>query len=717
MHNPTTPASGPTPGPHVVAAGPRHPLRAATVRAFVVAIILALLISAWNKQAELVTLTSQISESTPPIAAVMALFVILGLGGLLNRFAQRCEVHGQPTRLSAWVRRLVFTRGETLVVFYFLAIVGAMPGVGLFRQIMPSLMVTQYFGMPSNHLEEMARNIPSQLAPTNPEVARIFWEGGDATVPSLGLDRIPVVGDSLEGIAHYFAAPAVVDWQHWLVPFLVWSFYLSAYFITAFCLITLFRRHWEEDERLSFPVSSLAVEMIRPEGSLLSGHSFFRDPVVWIGFGLAVLYNAMNAMKVFNPAVPALGISYPLGNIFTESPWDTMRGFSIFYKPELLGLGYLVPMDVLFSIWFFTIIMWLVRPVAKMTGYQASGFPFMTNQGLGAFATLALYFLWSARESLAQIARKAFSGDQSIDDHHEPLSYRFSLITTIVGLIVVFGLPMVFGVIPWMSLVYFGIMMMIMVVYCHNRAEMGFPVVWGYPLYKTRETMVNFLGSSAFLPGGEHKSITILTMFAWLQRSVNQAITSTGIEGHVAAQKLGEDRRVLAKTVIAALVFGLMLAFVVNLSAFYEYGGLVLSSAGGNEGGQMTQEVLGQFTPISQWLDKPEAPNHLKVGYTLVGTILSLAMVVGRRAWVRFPFHPGGYALAMCHEGPYMWFPALLIWLVKWSTLHLGGVKAYRRVAPGFLAFTLGHFFAVGIWSLIGLYAGEFVRQYTVWFL
>jgi hypothetical protein len=690
---------------------------AATFRALLLAVVLALFIAAWNKQAELVTLTSQITESTPAIAAVMALFVVLGIGGLLNHFVARNSASGAAPRLTAWARRLVFTRGETLVVFYFLAIVCSMPGVGFFRTFMPCLSVTQYFGMPSNHLQEMARDIPRQWAPNDPEVMRVFWEGGDRTVPSLGVEHVPLVGPALEGAFHFLAAPTIIDWRHWLVPFLVWSFYLSVYFVTAFCLITLFRRHWEEDERLSFPVASLAVEMIRPEGSLLSGHSFFRDPVVWTGFSLAVLYNFTNALKVFNPSVPALGISYHLGQFFTESPWNTMSGFQIFYKPEILGLGYLVPMDVLFSIWFFTVAMWVVRPFAKIAGYEPSGFPFMTNQGMGAFVLLGLYFLWSARVRLAEVVRTTLGGGAAVDDRDEPLSYRFSLITTALGLIVIFGMPIAFGVMPWAAVLYFGIMMLVLIVYCHNRAEMGFPVVWGYPLYKERETMINFLGSQAFIAGGETKSMTLLTMFSWLQRTVNQAITSTGVEGYVAAHKLGESRRVLAKVIIAALVFGLVLAFLVNLSAYYEYGGLVLSSAGGNEGGQMTEEVLGQFTPISQWLDRPEAPDRLKMGYTILGSVLALGLIVGRRAWVRFPFHPGGYALALCHEGPYMWFPAFLIWLVKWSTLHLGGVKAYRRVAPGFLAFTLGHFFSVGVWSLIGLYAGEFVRRYTVWFL
>jgi hypothetical protein len=291
------------------------------------------------------------------------------------------------------------------------------------------------------------------------------------------------------------------------------------------------------------------------------------------------------------------------------------------------------------------------------------------------------------------------------------------LLLTVVGVGVVITMPIAFGVTWWASLMYFGIMFLVLIVYCRNRAEMGFPIVWGYPLYMQRQTMVNLLGSSAFVTLGDSRSFTLLTMFSWLQRSVNQAITATGQESYVAANRLGGSRRTIAKVVIGALIFGIVLAFLVNLSAFYEFGGLVLSSPGGIEGGQMTQEVLGQFRAVSQWMDAPEKPHLQKIAYTAFGALMVLGMVLGRRVWLRFPFHPGGYALAFCHEGPYMWFAALVLWAAKTLTLRLGGIKAYRRAARGFMAFTLGHFFSIGIWSLVGLLAGEWVRRYIVWFL
>jgi hypothetical protein len=680
--------------------------------------LLSLLVSAWNKQAELVTLTSQVSESTPPIAAVLSVFLLLGANAFLSRSARALEATGDAAgRLSHWLRRLMLTRGEILVVFVFLGITAAMPGVGLFRQVMPCVMVCPYFGNPTNHLAEMSATIPHQLAVTDPELARVFWEGGDVTLPSFGLAGIPVIGPVLETVLRFLSGPTLVPWRYWLTPFLFWSAYLCIYFVAMFCLVTVFRRAWEEDERLTFPVASIAVEMLRPEGSSLSGKAFFGDPLVWIGFSLAVVYNALNALKVFNPGVMALGISYPIGALFTESPWDTMNGLSIFYKPEILGVGYMVPSDVLFSIWFFTLLSWIVRPFAKMAGYTAAGFPFVTDQAIGAFILLGLYFIYQSRGRILQVARRALALDEGPDDRDEPLSHRLAFLGAMLGIVAIIGLPILFGVKWWVSVMYFGIMVLVLVVYCRNRAEMGFPIVWGYPLYQERSVMVNFLGSAPFVSSGHLQSFTVLTMFSWLQRSVNQAITSFGQEAYVSGHKLGHKRSALARIVIFALIFGVLLAFVVNLAAYYEYGGLVLSSPGGTEGGQMTQEVLGQYTQVSQWIDTPEGPNLQRIPYVLFGAAMVLMMIVTRRASVRFPFHPGGYALAFCHEAPFMWFPALLLWGIKSIVMHVGGIGLYKRLAPAFMAFTIGHFFSVGVWSLVGLYAGEWVRRYIVWFL
>ncbi len=690
--------------------------RAITARALVWAFIITLLVAAWTKQAELVSLTSQISESTPPIASILCLFLFPGIAGLLSRNLRRIEERSGASWLARLVRRVQLSHGEILVIFTIVAITSAMPGVGLFRQVMPCLMVPQYFGQPSDHLAEMAQTIPAAWAPTDPAVARVFWEGEDVSPPTFGAERVPVLGGVLASVVRFFTGPLLVPWQYWAWPMVIWTAYISIYLLTGFCLVTLYQGAWEHDEHLNFPVSNLPVELIEPASSRFASLAFFRDPVVWVGLGVAVVYNAANMIHVFNPGIPALGISWPLGKLFTESPWNTMRGLSIYWKPELLGLGYLVPSDVLLSIWVFTLLAWLVRPLVRTIGQAPPGFPFMKEQAMGAFLVLAAYFTVQARHRLRETVRR-WPRSSARESDGGGYGQPWALPGFVLGAVVVIGVPITFGVDWWASLLYFGIMLAVMLVYCRNRAEMGFPIVWGYPLYQPRASMIDFLGSGPFVGPGRMQSMTLLTMFSWLQRSVNQAITSTEQEATIAAERLGYRRGTIAKVVPGAIVFGVLVAFAVNLSAFYEYGGLVLSSPNGITGGQMTREVLKQYTAVSGWMDDPVGPNPEKIGWTMGGALLALGMVLGRRAWPRFPFHAGGYALAYCHPSPFMWFPALLLWTIKRIALYLGGAGLYRRMARGFLALTIGHFLCVGVWSLIGLMAGEWVRRYIVWFL
>ena len=99
----------------------------------------------------------------------------------------------------------------------------------------------------------MAQTIPSAWAPTDPEVARVFWEGEDVSPPTFGAEGVPVIGPALASVVRFFTGPLLVPWRHWLAPLMVWTGYISAYLLTAFCLVTLFQRSWEQDEHLNFP--------------------------------------------------------------------------------------------------------------------------------------------------------------------------------------------------------------------------------------------------------------------------------------------------------------------------------------------------------------------------------------------------------------------------------------------------------------------------------
>jgi len=470
--------------------------RAITPRAVVVAIIANIAVVAWVQYSELVTPTSQMSESTPPIPAILSLGVIASLAVLMWRVAKRLSFSRSAggRAMGKAAGKLSLDRHETLTVYLFLIVACAMPSVGIVRLILPCLMELQYFGMPSNNFEEMAKHIPSYWAPTQGEAVRTFWESVNVGLPPSGVADWPVVGGLLDGFYRFFGQTTAVPWNSWAVPFVVWSGYLIVYFVSSFCLITLFRRKWSDDDRLAFPIARMSMDLFG--GASFSGAKvpFLRDPIMWIGFSLAVLYNGLNMIKVFNPSVPAMGLSFPVGQLFTERPWDSMAGMAVWYKPEIMGFGYVVPADIQLSIFVFSLLQWFARPMAAVAGYQIAGFPFSRAQAAGALIILALYFIYQARGRLREVWRKAIKGDPSIDDSAEPLSHRAALFGAVGGLLILVAFPIIHGVTWWHAASYLGVGTLFLIAYCRNRAETGLPIVWGYPLLLQKKILTNLSG-------------------------------------------------------------------------------------------------------------------------------------------------------------------------------------------------------------------------------
>lgn len=692
------------------------PVRALTFRALLVATTITFAVMAWVEYSELITPTSQMSESTPPIPAILGLGFVWLLFYAWHRGMNGLKRIPGLGRLAALADRLTLTRHEILAVYLFLIVSCAMPSVGVIRLVLPCLMGLQYFGEPTNHYAEMAKYIPRSWAPTGEEAVLTFWEGSDRTPPASGLQHVPGVGPVIEGIWQFFAATVVVPWNEWGTPFVVWSLYLLCYFVSMFCLVCLFRRKWAEDERLQFPLATMSIEMVRTGKSPGTGVQFFRDPVMWTGFSIAVIYNGLNMLNAFNPAVPAMHLMYPIGSLFTEMPWRAMSGLAFWYKPEVMGLGYVVPSQILLSILVFSLLQWFALPVAAIYGYQKAGFPWARTQAVGSMIVLGGHFLWSARDRLREVFRKAVYNDPEVDDSGEPLPYRVAFWGSVTTLAVLVGFPIVSGVRWWPALVYFTIGTLFLIAYAHNRAETGLPIVWGYPIEEQNLVLPNFLGSKPLVGDGQLRSYTLLSMLNFFQRGTWYAINSTGQESCIVGDTMGIGSRRTTKLLFVAMVIGLVSAFWMYLVCYNTYGGNIMETVGGTSGGQRVRIAMRVFEGVSRWVDHPAGPNWERIGATLTGAFITIVLIVIRRYFFRFPLHPVGYFFACCHMN-YMWFPALVILSARAVVTRLGGARLYRRLAPAFFALTLGHFFSVGVWSFVGLFAGDQVARYRVWFL
>ena len=73
-----------------------------------------------------------------------------------------------------------------------------------------------------------------------------------------------------------------------------------------------------------------------------------------------------------------------------------------------------------------------------------------------------------------------------------------------------------------------------------------------------------------------------------------------------------------------------------------------------------------------------------------------------RGAFISWPFHPAGYALAISYAMDYFWFTFLLGWFIKTLIVRYGGMKLHNQFVPFFLGLILGDFVIGSIWAIIG---------------
>ncbi len=657
-------------------AGPPRPLsRKRLALALVVAAVLGFLGHLWVRDAELIGFTTQVSEAVPPIPAVVGLLLLVAVNPLLRRLASRLQL----------------TQGQLLVVYAFLTVCVPMSSVGVVRLIGPLVTGPRYFASAENEYSRIAAYFRPWYAPRDEELIRTLYEGADD-------ERTP--------------------WAQWAPYLVVWGVLFLAVYLVTMCAVCVLRRQWEDRERLTFPLVEFAVQMTAETGEAGGARTragaFFRNPVMWAGFIVAVLFDGLNIAKAVNPSVPALGRAVGIGSLFTERPWSALAPVAIAFRPEILGFAYLVPLDISFSVWFFYLLLRFEGVGALAAGYEIPFFPFDQEQGIGVYLALALVVLYVSRDHLRAVLRKVFGRAEQPADTQEPLSYRVA----VCGGLVAFALMLLIAIgagMHWLlALTYFAIVLGVAVVYAKLRAEGGAPMIWLFPFWQQERFITNLVGYKALAPGSNYRSLTIFSSMMLLSRGYFPQFSGYQVESLKMAEQGNLGRRPMFWVMMGAMLYGLLCAYWIHFTAYYKYGANVLEE-GTTAGGFRVMLARQEYDRLSNAMRNPPGPDMLRSGAALAGFALTLLLVLGRKLFLRSPFHPFGLAMA-CSYGAPIWSPFFGAWLAKLLAQRLGGMRMYRALAPAFLGLVLGHFFASGAWGLASIFYPDVGQMWIIHF-
>lgn len=631
-----------------------------------ISVVLTIVCGVWVRQAEIVVIATQISESVPAIPALGVLILLVAINPLLRAIRRGAQL----------------SRVDILAIYTFVGIAISMAGVGVVRYWLASVTYLFYFARPENDLASLQRWIPGWMVPHDSALIEGLY---------LGTGQVP--------------------WGAWLVPLLAWGGFFLAFWTAMLCMLVLVRRRWLHDERLSFPIVELGLEMTDPKLGRATRRPFFLNPIMWIGFSLTLLFNLLNILHAFYPSVPGLEWWISAGPASPGLPWSTVFPVTVVFAPLLIGFGFLVSTEISFSIWFFFLLYKLEALLAACYGHVTADVPYPQEQSVGAFLLLGIGLLWSARSSVRRAFAELVGRARSPSDPGAPFPLRWALVGLVVSSLVVLLFCHAAGMAAWVAITYLTVVGLVALVCARIRAEAGMPLVWAFPFWMQKKLLIYALGTAVFMTGGRAGTLTMLALFAFLSRGYFPSLIGYQVDSFKTAEQIRMKPSHMAVVVMLALVVGLGVAYYFHLVPYYEYGAVHLR---GDIWG--TGLARADFGEVMSAIRAPIPPDPVRIFATGWGAAVTGALMWLRQSRGGFPLHPLGFAVATAY-GDLVWFPFLVVWICKVLILRYGGMKLYRTAIPGFLGFALGHAFTAGVvWGLVGAVSPRVVPGYAVWF-
>ena len=501
-------------------------------------------------------------------------------------------------------------------------------------------------------------------------------------------------------IEHYFTGNSTLyTRQHmlaWATPVLMWCLFIGALLMVMLSINALVRRQWDEREALTYPLTQLPLEITHPTGRL------FRQRLLWLGFGIAAGIDVLNSVSYLYPSWPHIRIEeYNLLPYFNWPPWNAAGWTPISFYPFLIGVGALMPVDFLFSCWFFYIF-WKIERIATVAlGFTATrpNFPYIDQQAFGAYMVFFLFALWHSRRHMAGVWRRVLGRKGGADDSGEPASYRTASVGLALGMVTVIGFALVMGMSAWLALLFFAIYFALAVSVTRMRAQFGSPV---HDLHFTGPdtALPLVIGTSRMGP----QDLTVMSQFFWFNRAYRSHPMPHQLEGMRLMRSSGGMDRRFYPAMLAMGVFATLAGFWAMLHLMYSYGAEAKSEAG--FGGEA-------FFKLDSQLTAPQGPSYAAAVAMGVGFGIAFMLEMLRLNLPAWPFHPLGFAVSSSWEMNLVWMPLMIAWLVKLVILRYGGLELFRRALPFFYGLILGQFVVGSLLNIISIALG--IPSYMFW--
>ena len=566
--------------------------------------------------------------------------------------------------------RAGLNRRELLVVYIMMVMASPIPTLFV-GQFLSTISYPFYYATTENEWRELIHpHIPHWLMVHDLQIVRKFYEGS-------GREEL-------------------IPWEVWRAVIWVWTPFICALFLMMISLMAIMRKQWVEHERLIYPLMQVPLAMTEEgeEGDKLS--PFFKNPTMWAGFAIPALWGTLHGLYNYFPEL--MPIAHDVDPIRMDvSIFHRTADLYVALRFNIIGFFYFLKTDIAFSLWFFNLLSFFVRGFFGVLGVASTETggaghavhdPFLAYQSMGAILVLFLGGIWTARTHLGGVWRKAFKGDDSIDDSGEILSYRTALIilfvssATMVGWLWLAGLPAIFG----LAILFLGIV----VIFGYSRVVAEGGLSDGSPPVVPAGILISAVGSSVI---GAQGLVVLATTFLWTTgRNFVMVSTANCLR---LGEELGKNRRPLFWIIVLALVVAMGGALWMVMLLGHKYGAINLWLWGG-----------GNYGYVEKFIRTPSEAYGWGWFNMGLGSLIMTGLMAARWFYIWWPLHPLGYVIGPIWIMDHLWVNMFIAWLIKVIVLKYGGVRLYVKTRPFFMGMILGYFTPGGFYLIIDHFTG-----------
>jgi len=573
-------------------------------------------------------------------------------------------------------RLLPLARSELVLIYAMLLVSTLVPGHGSETLFIPVSVSAFYYDTPARGWERIfLHHVPSWWHPRSAEAINAFYE----SLPP---------GTS-------------IPWGEWVVPLLAWSVLVLALYGLATFLSLLLYPQWADHEKLTFPLVALPMQMTQNPERPFAARGFWGNPLMWVGFALAVVLGAGKGLGYYYPPFATFRLEFPsLQTYFREEPWRSIGWTPVLIYPLVIAVSVLLRTDISGSLVFFYWLTKLERVIATAVGYRGGGasiegYPiWLGGQPWGGYFAYLGMGLWVARRHLARAWRQATGKEPPSPD--QPLSYRACLIGGGACLLAGTCWLTVAGMSFWTAGVAMVCYAMIITILSKVVAESG--LLFVQQTLMPGQVLNNFFGTNAV-------GARSLTVGMYFEQAFGTDLRATVMPSFVQGLKIADEAKLSKRWMVLAfwlaILGSLPVTYFRSLQVFYRYGGVNCDPW------FATWSGLAGWHPLAKWLTNPQPASGSLALSMGVGAGALWAISVLRQRYLWFSLHPIGFIMMQTPCMYAMWVSILIAWVLKVAILRYGGPNGLRKALPLFLGIAFGDIFMMMFWLIIASITGK----------